>query len=54
MTIIWVVFGPDGTQLGITRQTNSVRKGSLNRKWGRAAIAAAAAAVENIGKLIPR
>lgn len=53
VTIIWVVFGPDGTQLGITRQTNTVRKGSLNRKWGRAAIAAAAAAAEDIGKLIP-
>jgi len=54
VTIIWVVLGPDGTQLGITRQSKDVRKGSLDKKWGAAASAAAAAAAEDIIKLIPR
>jgi hypothetical protein len=52
--IVWVVLGPDGTQLGVTRQTNDVRKGSLDKAWGRAAAAAAAGAAEDIVKLIPR
>ena len=54
VTIVWVVLGPDGTQLGITRQTKDVRKGSLDKNWGAAANAAAAAAAEDIVKLIPR
>jgi hypothetical protein len=54
VTIIWVVLGPDGTQLGVTRQTKDVRKGSLDKKWGAAANAAAGAAAEDIAKLIPR
>jgi hypothetical protein len=54
ITIIWVVLAPDGTQLGVTRQTKDVRKGSLDKKWGPAANAAAAAAAEDITKLIPR
>jgi hypothetical protein len=54
VAIIWVVLGPDGTQLGITRQTKTVRKGSLDRKWGAAAEAAATAAAADIAKLIPR
>lgn len=54
VTIIWVVLGPDGTQLGVTRQTKDVRKGSLDKKWGPAASAAAAAAAEDIVKLIPK
>lgn len=54
VTIVWVVLGPDGNQLGITRQTKDVRKGSLDKKWGAAAAAAAAAAAEDIVKLIPR
>ncbi len=54
VTIVWVVLGPDGSQLGITRQTKDVRKGSLDKKWGAAADAAAAAAAEDIVKLIPR
>jgi hypothetical protein len=53
VTIIWVVLGPDGTQLGVTRQSKDVRKGSLDKKWGAAANAAAAAAAEDIAKLIP-
>jgi hypothetical protein len=54
VTIIWVVLGPDGTQLGITRQTKTVRKGSLDKRWGPAAQAAAASAAADIVKLIPR
>jgi hypothetical protein len=54
VTIVWVVLGPDGNQLGITRQTKDVRKGSLDKKWGAAADAATAAAAEDIVKLIPR
>jgi len=54
VTIVWVVLGPDGNQPGITRQTKDVRKGSLDKKWGAAADAAAAAAAEDIVKLLPR
>jgi hypothetical protein len=54
VTIIWVVLAPDGTQLGVTRQMKEVRKGSLDKKWGTAAEAAAAAAAADIAKLIPR
>jgi porphobilinogen deaminase len=54
ITIIWVVMSPDGDQLGVTRQTNEVRKGSLGRTWGNAAEAAAAAAAADIAKLIRR
>jgi hypothetical protein len=53
VTIVWVVLGPDGTQLGITRQSKDVRKGSLDKTWGVAAEAAAAAAAADIVKLIP-
>ena len=34
ITIIWVVLAPDGTQLGVTRQTKDVSKGTLDKKWG--------------------
>jgi hypothetical protein len=54
VTIIWVVLGPDGTQLGVTRQTKDVRKGSLDKAWGPAANAAAAAAANDIAKRIPK
>ena len=54
VVIVWVVLGPDGIQLGVTRQTKAVRKGSLAKKWGKAADAAAAAAAEDIAKLIAR
>jgi len=54
VTIVWVVLDPAGGQLGITRQTKTVRKGSLDKKWGAAAEAAAAAAAADIVKLIPR
>jgi hypothetical protein len=54
VTVIWVVLAPDGTQLGVTRQTKEVRKGSLDKKWGPAAQAAAAAAAADIVRLVPR
>jgi hypothetical protein len=54
VTIIWVVLGPDGTQLGVTRQTKTVRKGALDQTWGPAAAAAASAAAADIVKLIPK
>ena len=54
VTIIWVVLGPDGNQLGITRQSKDVRKGSIDNNGGGAAEAAAAAAATDIVKLIPR
>lgn len=54
VTVIWIVLGPDGSQLGITRQKKDVRKGSLDKKWGAAAEAAAAAAAADIVKLIRR
>ncbi len=53
VTIVWVVLGPNGTQLGITRQSKDVRKGSLDKKWGAAAEAAAAPAAADIVNLIP-
>jgi hypothetical protein len=54
VTIIWVVLDPDGNQLGVTRQTKEVKKGSLDRKWGPAADAAAGAAATDIVKLLPQ
>jgi hypothetical protein len=54
VTIIWVVLGPDDNQFGVTRQTKDVKKGSLDKKWGRAADAAAAAAAADIVKLLPQ
>jgi hypothetical protein len=54
IAIVWVVLGPAGNQLGITRQTKDVRKGSLDKTWGKTADAAAAAAAEDIARLVPR
>ena len=54
VNIIWVVIGPDGNQLGVTRQTKDVKKGSLDKRWGAAADAAAAAAAADIVKLLPQ
>jgi hypothetical protein len=50
--IDWTVFGPEGTRLGIVTQTKVIRKGSLDRKWGAAADAAADAAAQDILKLL--
>jgi hypothetical protein len=52
--IDWTVFGPDGSTIGGVSQTNAVRKGSLGKKWGAAADAAARTAATAIAKLIPR
>jgi hypothetical protein len=52
--IDWRVFAPDGTVLGGASQTKLVRKGSLDKKWGAAAQAAAQAAAADIVKLVPR
>ena len=52
--IDWTVFGPEGTRLGNITQTRIIRKGSLDRKWGAAADAAAGAAVRDILKLMPQ
>ena len=54
IVIIWVLLGPDGNQIGVTRQTKDIRKGSLDKAWGKAAEAAAGAAAQDIVKLIPR
>jgi hypothetical protein len=54
IVIVWVLIGPDGNQIGVTRQTKDIRKGSLNKAWGKAAEAAAGAAAQDIVKLIPR
>jgi hypothetical protein len=51
--IVWVVLGPDGTQLGVVSQTKDVRKGALDKRWGAAADAAAEAAADDIAKLLP-
>jgi hypothetical protein len=50
--INWTVFAPDGSTLGGVSQTRMVRKGSLDRKWGAAADAAARAAANPIAKLL--
>ena len=51
--IDWTVFAPDGSTLGGVSQTKLVRKGSLDKKWGAAADAAAGAAADEIVKLLP-
>lgn len=51
--IDWVVFDAQGERLGIVTQERAVRRGSLDRKWGRAADAAAEAAATDILKLLP-
>lgn len=50
--IDWTVFGPQGTRLGNVTQTNVIPKGSLNRRWGSAADAAASAAAQDIMQYI--
>ena len=50
--IDWTVFSPEGTTLGGVVQTRSVRKGSLDKRWGPAADAAARAAANEIIPLL--
>ena len=52
--IDWTIFGPEGKRLGNVTQTNAIRKGSLNRRWGAAAEAAASAAAVDILQYIPQ
>jgi hypothetical protein len=52
--ITWIVFDPEGNTLGHVSQTKIIRKGTLDKKWGPAANAAASAAVDGIVKLLPR
>ncbi len=54
VTIVWVVLGPDGNQLGVMRQTKEVKQGSLDKRWGGGADAAAAAAAADIVQLLRR
>jgi len=50
--IDWTVFGPEGARLGNVTQVKIIRKGSLDRRWGAAADAAADAAAQDILKLL--
>ncbi len=50
--IDWTIFGPEGTRLGNVTQVNVIRKGSLDKRWGAAADAAAKAAAQDILKLL--
>lgn len=52
--IDWTVFGPQGERLGVVTQVKVIRKGSLDRRWGAAADAAADAAAQDILKLLPQ
>ena len=52
--IVWVVFDPNGTQLGVVSQEKVIRNGSLDKKWGKAADAAAQAAAADILALLPK
>ena len=52
--IDWTIFGPEGTRLGNVTQTRVIRKGSLDRRWGAAADAAAEAAAQDILKLLAK
>ena len=52
--IVWVVFDPNGTQLGVVSQEKIIRNGSLDNRWGKAADAAAQAAAADILALLPR
>jgi hypothetical protein len=51
--IVWVVLGPDGVQRGVVRQSRDIRKGALDKRWGRAADEAAQAAAADIAALLP-
>jgi hypothetical protein len=50
--IDWTIFGPEGMRLGNVTQTNVIPKGSLDRRWGEAAEAAASAAAQDIMQYI--
>jgi hypothetical protein len=52
--IIWIVFDPDGNQIGVVSQSREVFKGAFDRKWGAAADVAAEAAADEILPLLKR
>lgn len=52
--IEWQVLDPGGKRLGTVSQANKIPKGSLDKKWGPIADAAANAAADGIVKLIPK
>jgi hypothetical protein len=52
--IDWTVFAPDGRTLGGVSQMKLVRRGTLDKKWGAAADAAARDAASEIVKLLPQ
>lgn len=52
--ITWALLEPDGKQLGIVSQENSVPAGSLDRIWGDVAFAVAEAAAPGIVALIEK
>ncbi len=54
LRIDWTVFGPEGTYLGNMTQTREIRKGSLDKNWGGAAEAAAAAALPDLLQYMPQ
>ena len=54
VTINWIVFDVEGNTLGHVSQKKSVRKGSLDKRWGPAAKAAAGAAAGEIMDLIQK
>lgn len=54
LRIDWTIFGPEGTYLGNMTQTKEIRKGSLDKRWGGAAEAAAAAALPDLMQYMPQ
>lgn len=52
--IVWRVTGPDGLEVGKAEQANQVPKGSVDKRWGDTAFAAASAAGDDIARLILR
>jgi len=52
LTMVWIVGGTDGAELGRVSQQGEVPKGRLARPWGSLASDIAAGGVEGIGDLI--
>ncbi len=50
--IKWRVLDPEGRDLGVVSQNNSIQQGSLDGSWGKTADAAAAAAAKGILELL--
>lgn len=52
--IVWRVSSPTGQDLGSVSQQSDVPKGSLDKKWGPAAVSAGNAAANELLKLIEK